>query len=252
MKTDAVIDVQDLTVAYREKPVLWDIDLKVPSGVLMAVVGPNGAGKTTFLKTIMGLVRPAAGTVLINGQSFAAQRSQVAYVPQRGSVDWDFPTNVLDVVMMGLYGQVGWLRRPGRSEKERALVALDQVGMESFAERQISQLSGGQQQRVFLARALVQDAAIYFMDEPFQGVDATTERAIIDLLRALRERGKTVVVVHHDLQTVPEYFDHVMLLNVRRIASGPVDEVFTEDHLRATYGGRVAFVRAVAGMSTPS
>jgi len=245
-KIDAAIDVRDLTVAYGEKPVLWDIDLEVPSGVLMAVVGPNGAGKTTFLKSILGLVRTAAGSVLINGRPYADMRQRVAYVPQRGSVDWDFPTNVLDVVMMGLYGQVGWVRRPGRAERDRALMALDQVGMESFAERQISQLSGGQQQRVFLARALVQDADIYFMDEPFQGVDATTERAIIDLLRALRERGKTVVVVHHDLQTVPEYFDHVMLLNVRRIASGPVGDVFTEEHLRTTYGGRVSFVRAVA------
>lgn len=246
MNSNAAIDVRDLTVAYGEKPVLWDIDLEVPAGVLMAVVGPNGAGKTTFLKAILGLVRTAAGSVLINGRPYADMRQQVAYVPQRGSVDWDFPTNVLDVVMMGLYGQVGWIRRPGRAERDRALMALDQVGMESFAERQISQLSGGQQQRVFLARALVQDADIYFMDEPFQGVDATTERAIIDLLRALRERGKTVVVVHHDLQTVPEYFDHVMLLNVRRIASGPVGDVFTEEHLRATYGGRVSFVRAVA------
>lgn len=243
----AAIDVRDLTVAYREKPVLWDIDLKVPTGVLMAIVGPNGAGKTTFLKAILGLLRPAAGSVLIHGQSYEEQRSNVAYVPQRGSVDWDFPTSVLDVVTMGLYGKIGWIRRPGADDRKKALHALVQVGMESLADRQISQLSGGQQQRVFLARALVQDAQIYFMDEPFQGVDATTERAIVDLLRALRERGKTVVAVHHDLQTVTEYFDHVMLLNVRRIASGPVSEVFTEDTLRETYGGRVSFVRAVTG-----
>lgn len=238
------IEVRDLTVAYRDKPVLWDVDLNVPPGVLMAIVGPNGAGKTTFIKAVLGLVDPAAGSVLILGEPYRANRSRVAYVPQRGSVDWDFPTNVLDVVLMGLYGRIGWFRRPGASHREAALKALAQVGMESFADRQISQLSGGQQQRVFLARALVQDAEVYFMDEPFQGVDATTERAIVDLLRDLRARGKTVVVVHHDLQTVPEYFDEVLLLNVRRIAAGPVGDVFTEDNLRETYGGRVAFLSA--------
>ncbi|PIQ61249.1 MAG: manganese ABC transporter ATP-binding protein [Bacteroidetes bacterium CG12_big_fil_rev_8_21_14_0_65_60_17] len=244
--TTHAIDVRDLTVAYREKPVLWDIDLRVPAGVLMAIVGPNGAGKTTLLKAILGLVRPAAGSIRIHSEPYRRVRSRVAYVPQRGSVDWDFPTNVLDVVTMGLYGRLGWIRRPGRRERERALRALDQVGMESFAERQIAQLSGGQQQRVFLARALVQDADVYFMDEPFQGVDAMTEKAIVDLLRALRERGKTVLVVHHDLQTVPEYFDHVLLLNVRRIAAGRVKDVYTEENLRLTYGGRVSFVRAAA------
>jgi manganese/zinc/iron transport system ATP- binding protein len=236
------IEVTDLTVAYREKPVLWDVDLEVPSGVLMAVVGPNGAGKTTLIKAILGLVRSAAGQVLIYDKPYAEQRQMVGYVPQRESVDWDFPTNVLDVVMMGRYGHLGWVRRPSRNERALALEALDKVGMRSFADRQISQLSGGQQQRVFLARALVQDAQVYFMDEPFQGVDATTERAIVALLQELRAAGKTVVVVHHDLQTVPEYFDWVTLLNVRRIASGPVDEVFTEDNLRLAYGGRVAFL----------
>jgi len=248
---EPAIDVRDLTVAYREKPVLWDVDLQVPRGVLMAIVGPNGAGKTTFIKSVLELVAPAAGSVLIHGKPYRDNRSRIAYVPQRGSVDWDFPTNVLDVVEMGMYGRLGWFRRPGASERERALKALAQVGMESFADRQISQLSGGQQQRVFLARALVQDADVFLMDEPFQGVDATTERTIVDLLRALREKGKTVVVVHHDLQTVQEYFDHVLLLNVRRIAAGPVDEVFTEENLRATYGGRVAFVSAVLARRTP-
>jgi manganese/zinc/iron transport system ATP- binding protein len=194
----------------------------------------------------MGLVPRAAGDVLIHGESYRSQRHRVAYVPQRGSVDWDFPTNVLDVVTMGLYGRLGWFKRPGKEERKQALEALEQVGMADLADRQISQLSGGQQQRVFLARALVQEAEVYFMDEPFQGVDATTERAIIDLLRALRERRRTVVVVHHDLQTVPEYFDQVTLLNVRRIASGDVADVFTEENLRATYGGRIAFVSAVA------
>ncbi|NWF80506.1 MAG: metal ABC transporter ATP-binding protein [Chloroflexi bacterium] len=236
------LTITDLTVAYRDRPVLWDVDLSVPAGVLMAIVGPNGAGKTTLIKATLGLVRPAAGQTLIFGRPYAEQRRLVAYVPQRGSVDWDFPTTVLDVVMMGRYGSLGWLRRPGVRERDQALAALEQVHMAEFAGRQISQLSGGQQQRVFLARALVQDAQIYFMDEPFQGVDAVTERAIVAVLRNLRAAGKTVVVVHHDLQTVPEYFDWVTLINVRRIASGPVAEVFTEANLRATYGGRIAFL----------
>jgi manganese/zinc/iron transport system ATP- binding protein len=238
------VEVSDLTVAYQEKPVLWDVDLEVPQGVLMAIVGPNGAGKTTMIKAILGLLTPAAGQISIFGKSYAEQRRLVGYVPQRGSVDWDFPTSVLDVVMMGKYGQLGWIRRPGSAAREAAEEALEKVGMLDYANRQISQLSGGQQQRTFLARALTQDAQIYFMDEPFQGVDATTERAIVDLLKDLRSSGKTVVAVHHDLQTVPEYFDWVMLLNVRRIASGPVPEVFTEDNLRTAYGGRVAFLSA--------
>ena len=236
------VQVTDLTVAYREKPVLWDVDLDVPEGVLMAIVGPNGAGKSTLLKSILGLVPAAAGRVHIYGRSYQEQRRLVGYVPQRGSVDWDFPTSALDVVKMGLYGRLGWVRRPGREERELALASLDKVGMADLAGRQISQLSGGQQQRVFLARALVQGAQIYFMDEPFAGVDATTERAIIDLLRDLRAAGKTVIVVHHDLQTLAEYFDWVMLLNVRRIASGPVEQVFTEENLRRAYGGRIAFL----------
>lgn len=233
------IEVSDLTVAYGERPVLWDIDVTVPTGVLMAVVGPNGAGKTTLIKAILGLVRPAAGRVLIHGRPYAAGRRDVGYVPQRTSVDWDFPTNVLDVVMMGRYGDLGWIRRPGRRERELALTALEQVGMHELAGRQISQLSGGQQQRVFVARALVQGASVYLMDEPFAGVDVTTERAIVEVLHSLRAAGRTVVCVHHDVQSVPEYFDWVTLLNVRRIASGPVGEVFTEANLRLAYGARV-------------
>ncbi len=235
------VEVSDLTVAYHTKPVLWDVDVTVPQGVLMAIVGPNGAGKTTLLKAILGLVPIAAGQVLIFGRPLPEMRHLVSYVPQRGSVDWDYPTTVLDVVLMGLYRRVGWIRRPGHAEREKAMEALHLVGMADFAKRQISQLSGGQQQRVFLARALVQDAKLFFMDEPFQGVDATTERAIIQILQRLRSEKKTVVVVHHDLQTVPEYFDWVTLINVRRIACGPVREVFTEQNLRAAYGGRMAF-----------
>ncbi len=234
------VEVADLTVAYADKPVLWDVDLEVAPGVLMAVVGPNGAGKTTLIRAVLGLVEPAAGRALVYGRPYAEQRRLVGYVPQRGSVDWDFPTSVLDVVLMGRYGRLGWVRRPGAEDRAAARQALEHVGMAELEGRQISQLSGGQQQRVFLARALVQEAEVYFMDEPFQGVDATTEKAIVELLRELRARGKTVVAVHHDLQTVEEYFDQVTLLNVRRIASGPVDEVFTDENLRRTYGGRAA------------
>ena len=245
------LDVADLTVAYGEAPALWDVDLQVPEGVLCAVVGPNGAGKTTFIKAVLGLVPLAAGRVLVLGAPLRRQRRRVAYVPQRGSVDWDFPTTALDVVTMGTYGRLGWVRRPGAKEKAAAQAALEQVGMADYAGRQIAQLSGGQQQRVFLARALVQDADLYLMDEPFQGVDATTERAIVALLQNLRAAGKTVLVVHHDLQTVPEYFDWAFLLNVRRIAAGPVAEVFTDANLRLAYGGRVPFQASGGGMRDP-
>lgn len=243
---DPAIEVNDLTVAYEDRPVLWDVDLAIRPGALTAIVGPNGAGKTTLIKAILDLVPVAAGRVTILGRSTREARREVAYVPQRGSVDWDFPTSVLDVVLMGTYGSLGWIRRPGARERERAEEALSRVGMEAFLERQISQLSGGQQQRVFLARALVQDASVYLMDEPFQGVDARTERAIVEVLRELRERGDTVVAVHHALQTVPEYFDDVAILNVRKIASGPVDRVFTEENLRVAYGGRVPFLHGMA------
>ena len=239
---NAAVLVQDLTVAYKEKPVLWDIDLKIPKGVLLAIVGPNGAGKTTLLRSIMGLLKPAAGSVHIFGQSIKQQKHNIGYMPQRGNVDWDFPTNALDVVMMGRYGRLGWFKRPGKHEKKLALEALDRVGMADFADRQLNQLSGGQQQRVFLARALIQDAEIYFMDEPFVGVDAVTEKTIIQLLKELRNQSKTVVVVHHDLQTLTDYFDWVALLNVRQIASGPISDVLTDENLKLTYGGRSAFL----------
>ncbi len=242
--------VDDLTVAYNSKPAIWDIDVEVPEGVLMAIVGPNGAGKSTLIKAALQLVPRAAGTVRFYGKLYEQARSLVGYVPQRGSVDWDFPTSVIDVVTMGLYGKLGWFRRPGRKEHELALHALDQVGLADFAERQISQLSGGQQQRTFLARALVQDAQIYFMDEPFAAIDAVTERAIVAILHELRERGKTVLVVHHDLQTVVDYFDWVTLLNVEVVASGPTDVVYTPDNLRQTYGGRVSFLHG--GLPIPA
>ncbi len=241
-KTLSAIDVHDLTVAYREKPVLWDVDFQAPQGKLLAIVGPNGAGKSTLIKTILGLIKPAAGQVLVMGKEYKPQSRLIGYVPQRGTVDWDFPTNVLDVVMMGGYGQLGWFKRPGKEEKRLAFQCLEKVGMADFVNRQISQLSGGQQQRVFIARAFMQDAPIYLMDEPFAGVDATTEKSIIELLRELKQNNKTVICVHHDLQTLKEYFDWVMLLNIRRIALGSVTTVLTPENLRGAYGGRAAFL----------
>nr|WP_300005487.1 metal ABC transporter ATP-binding protein [Tissierella sp.] len=232
---DYIIKVEDMTVAYSVKPVLWDIDLDIPKGVMMAIVGPNGAGKSTLIKAMLDLIKPVSGNVLFNGQTYKEHRKFIGYVPQSESVDWDFPSDVLDVVLMGRYGELGWFKRPGKKDKELALEALDKVGMKDFANRQISQLSGGQQQRIFLARALVQDAEIYFMDEPFKGVDARTEGAIVDLLKELKNRGKTLIVVHHDLQTVAEYFDWVVLLNRQIIKAGPVEDVFTDENINKTY-----------------
>lgn len=242
------LEVNHLTVAYQKKPVLNAVSFQIPSGKLIGVLGPNGAGKSTLLKAVLGLIPKVEGDVSIFGRPYREMRKSVGYVPQRESVDWDFPTNALDVVMMGRYGHLGWFRRPGSKEREIALECLSKVGMAEYAGRQISQLSGGQQQRVFLARALAQNANLYFMDEPFAGVDATTEKAIIQLLHELKEQGKTVLVVHHDLSTVQEYFDHVLLLNGELIAAGPTKEIFTPDHLQKTYGGRIAMLQDFAAV----
>lgn len=239
---DGPLWIDDLTVAYHRKPVLWDIDLSLPAGRLIAVVGPNGAGKSTLIKAVLGLVPRASGRVKIFGKPYERQRHRVGYVPQRESVDWDFPVDALDVVVMGRYRRIGWFRPVTRSHRAAAMEALEKVGMADFARRQISQLSGGQQQRVFLARALTQDADLYFMDEPFAGVDVSTERAIVSLLKELKKLGKTCVVVHHDLQTVPEYFDHVVLLNMRLVAAGPTETVFTEENLKKTFGGKLTLL----------
>lgn len=233
-KTVAV-HIEDLTVAYGEKPVLWDIDLDIPKGALMAIIGPNGAGKSTLIKTVIDLIKPVSGSVSFFGQSYREKRKDIAYVPQRGSVDWDYPINVRDLVLMGRYGHLGFFRRPGNDDVRLCMEALEQVGMFDFSTRQISQLSGGQQQRAFLARALVQDSEIYFMDEPFQGVDAKTEKSIIQILKQLSAQGKTVVVVHHDLQTVREYFSHVALINVKKISSGLTEDAFTTEHINQAY-----------------
>ena len=241
----APLSIHDMTVAYHRKAVIWDVDYDASHGKLIAIVGPNGAGKSTLIKAVLDLVPKVSGDVKIFGKSYQSQRHRVAYVPQRESVDWDFPVNALDVVTMGLYRKIGWCFPVTRKYKVAALEALNRVGMADFAYRQISQLSGGQQQRVFLARALVQNADLYLMDEPFAGVDASTERAIVELLRELRSQGKTALAVHHDLQTVAEYFDDVILINMRLVASGPVRDVFTTENLRKTYGGKLVLLDQV-------
>lgn len=251
------LSIHAMTVAYRHKPVLWDVDYDASRNRLIAIVGPNGAGKSTLIKACLGLVPRASGQVEFWGEAYRKVRSRVGYVPQRESVDWDFPVSALDVVCMGRYRRIGWCRPVSRQHKDAALACMERVGMSDYAHRQISQLSGGQQQRVFLARALAQEADLYFMDEPFAGVDAATERAIVQVLRELKTAGKTVLVVHHDLQTVAEYFDDVVLLNMRVVASGRVRDVFTKDNLQKTYGGRLtllseaaeAVARATAGGS---
>lgn len=236
------LHVERLTVAYQKKPVLRNVSFEVPEGKLIGIIGPNGAGKSTLMKSALGLIPRLDGEVSIFGRPYKEARQLIGYVPQRESVDWDFPTNALDVVMMGRYGHLGWFRRPGEQERRMAMECLAKVGMDDYADRQISQLSGGQQQRIFLARALAQDARLYFMDEPFVGVDAATEKAIITLLNELKTQGKTVLVVHHDLATVKEYFDWVMLLNVQLVGIGPTEDIFTKEQLQRTYGGRLTML----------
>lgn len=238
--------IRDLTVAYHRKPVIWEIDLEIPVGTLVSIVGPNGAGKSTLIKACLDLIPRNSGLVWMYGEPYRKARRRVGYVPQRESVDWDFPVSALDVVAMGTYAQLGWFRRVNRRSKALALQALDQVGLADYADRQISQLSGGQQQRIFLARALVQDADVYFMDEPFAAVDAATEQAIVHILKELQQRGKTCLVVHHDLATVPQYFDWAVLLNLRVVAAGPVAQVFTQDTLRKTYGAKLSLLSEAA------
>src|SRR5688572_5441580 len=239
---DVPLSIHDMTVAYHHKPSHSDDDLDAHESKLVSIVGPKGAVKSTLNKAAMDLVPKASGRVLIYGQPYRKQRHLVGYVPQRESVDWDFPVSALDVVAMGLYGKIGWLGPVTRKHKRTAMDALDRVGIADLASRQISQLSGGQQQRVFLARALVQDAKLYFMDEPFAAVDAATEQAIVRILRDLRSSGRTALVVHHDLQTVPEYFDYVILLNMRVVAHGPTEQVFMKENLQETYGGRLTLL----------
>ena len=240
------LSIHAMTVAYHRKPVLWDVDYDAPANKLIAIVGPNGAGKSTMIKACLGLVAHASGQVEFWGEPLKTAQSRNGYVPQRESIDWDFPVSALDVVCMGRYRKIGWFRPVGKKDRDAARACLERVGMGAFADRQIGLLSGGQQQRVFLARALAQEADLYFMDEPFASVDAATERAIIEVLRDLRAGGKTVVAVHHDLQTVPEYFDEVILLNMRVVAAGSVASTFTNENLQKTYGGRLTLLSEAA------
>ncbi|GAB2536642.1 metal ABC transporter ATP-binding protein [Gracilibacillus alcaliphilus] len=241
--SNSIIQVEHLSAAYQKNTVLTDINFEVKAGTLTSIVGPNGAGKSTLIKTMLALHPTLTGKVSFFGKSFEKAKKQIGYVPQRGSVDWDFPTNALDVVTMGLYGKIGFFRIPMKKDKQKAFEALEKMGMSAYANRQISQLSGGQQQRVFLARALVQEADLYFMDEPLAGVDASTEKAIMAILEELKKQGKTVMVVHHDLQTVPEYFDHVLFLNHTVYAHGTVEETFTDSNIIKTYGGNMSWLR---------
>lgn len=234
------LEVNQLSVNYDKTPVLWDISLKIPKGKLIAIIGPNGAGKSTFLKTALGLLQPISGKIEYFEKPLKMMRKHIAYVPQRESVDWDFPITVRDLVLMGRYGKLGLFQRPKKADRAAAERYLEMVGMLQFADRQISQLSGGQQQRVFIARALLQETDIYFLDEPFSGIDLASEHVIIEILKKLRDQGKTVFVVHHDLNTVEEYFDWGILLNMRLVAYGPIDEIFTAEQLNITYGKNFA------------
>lgn len=242
----APLEFHDLTVSYRRKPVLYGIDASLPAGAMVGIVGPNGAGKSTLLKAAMGLIPVNSGWVRFFGEPLKKVVRRVGYVPQRSAVDWDFPVNVHDVVMMGRYGRLGLLRRPGKLDRQIVADCLGRLGVESLADRQIAELSGGQQQRVFLARALAQQADIYLLDEPFAGVDAATESSIIELMRELQGQGRTVVVVHHDLATVERYYDHVLLLNLRLIGFGPTGQIFTVDNLQQAYGGQLNVLSRLA------
>lgn len=245
---EIAIEAHNLTVSYNNRPVLWDIDCSLPAGKIIGIVGPNGAGKSTLLKAIMELTPSSSGYVRLFGKGLEKVRSRISYVPQRESVDWDFPASVMDVVLMGRYRPSKLFRRMSRDDRQRAEQALDQVGMLPFAGRQISQLSGGQQQRVFIARSLVQDADLYLMDEPFAGVDAASEESILKLLSGMKESGKTMLIVHHDLNTARQFFDWVILLNTHLVAAGPTREVFTAEHLAETYGGQLTLLSRIADL----
>lgn len=245
MTKKIAIEVHDLKVAYEKKTVLWGIDFEIPQGVICGIVGPNGAGKSTLMNACLGLVPKLSGWVRFFGEDFSGFRKKIAYVPQRDSVDFDFPISVFEVVLMGRYGHLGWIKRPGKLDKEIALDSLKKVGMEEFQDRHIADLSGGQKQRVFIARALAQEAEIFLLDEPFAGVDIATEKMIVDLLKKLAKKGKTVLVVHHDVYSVKEYFDWLVMLNVRLIGSGEVSQVFNRENLNQTYGGRLDILEEV-------
>ncbi len=233
--TEDIIKIKDLIVAYDEKPAIWHLNMTLQENSVTAIVGPNGAGKSTLIKSIMQLIKPVSGEIHINGSKSKKALKNIAYVPQKGEVNWEFPTTVLDVVLMGRYVHKGWVKRPDKEDHKIAMSALREMKMEAFRNRQISELSGGQRQRVFLARAICQDADIYIMDEPLQGIDITTEKLIIKTIKSLQEQGKTFLVVHHNLDTVKEYFDHVVIMNKTIVASGKISEVWTSENIDKAY-----------------
>jgi len=242
------IETHNLTVSYNRRPVLWNIDFKLPTGQIIGIIGPNGSGKTTLLKAMMGLVKSSSGYVKIFDQPLEKVRDRISYVPQRESVDWDFPASVMDIVLMGRYRKNNLMKRLSKADRDLAAEALEKVNMLEYSDRQISQLSGGQQQRVFIARSLAQGADLYIMDEPFVGVDAATEEAILGLLSDMKKEGKTVIVVHHDLQTAKAYFDWMVLLNTRLVAAGPKEEIFNETLLQEAYGGKLNVLSKVGDL----
>jgi len=243
-----VLEIHDLTVSYGKNPILWNVDFSLPQGVLAGIIGPNGAGKSSLIKAIMGLLEVNSGYIRVFNQEMEAVRKKISYVPQRESVDWDFPASALDIVMMGTYHKLGLFNRPGKKEKALAMSCLEKVNLSNFHDRQISELSGGQQQRVFIARALAQEAEIYFMDEPFAGVDISTENTIVDLLKQMTKEGKTVIVVHHDIHSASRYFDWIIMLNLHLIASGPTHQVLTEQLLQKTFGGKLSLLSDVSDL----
>jgi len=243
-----VLEIHDLTVSYGKNPILWNVDFTLPQGVLAGIIGPNGAGKSSLIKAIMGLLEVNSGYIRVFDREMDSVRKKISYVPQRESVDWDFPASALDIVMMGTYHKLGLFTRPGKKEKALAMSCLEKVNMANFHDRQISELSGGQQQRVFIARALAQEAEIYFMDEPFAGVDISTENTIVELLKQMTKEGKTVIVVHHDIHSASRYFDWIIMLNMHLIASGPTEEVLTEQLLQKTFGGKLALLSDVSDL----
>lgn len=230
------LEVNHLTVAYKDTVILHDFCARIPQGVVAALIGPNGAGKTTFLKSILSIVQPRAGTVKLLGKPYTEIRNQVAYIPQRSSIDWDFPACARDVAIMGRYGSLGWFKRPGKSDWAKANQSLELVGLSDYATRPIQELSGGQQQRLFLARALTQEAQLYLLDEPFAGIDAHSEKMIISILHTMRDQGKTIIMVHHDLNTLKSYFDWALLINKKAVACGPISQAITPENLAQTYG----------------
>jgi len=244
------IEAEELNINYGKTSILWDLSFQIPEGVVVGIVGPNGAGKSTLLKAALGLVNPLSGRISIFGTSLSQVRKKVAYVPQRESVDWDFPITAEELVLMGRSGNLGFFGKVKKADRQAAAAALEQVGMSAFAKRQISQLSGGQQQRLFIARALVQNADLILLDEPFVGVDLATEKAIMDILRS--QKGKTILIVHHDLPSVEHYFDWVLLLNTRLLGCGPVKEVFTKENLERAFGKNQSLFDEAANLSAKS